>query len=323
MFESMPTARSARPPAPSGATRPGAFTASAASLLLVLLAVFAGSAGAFPRTITDALGREVTIPAPPQRIVSIFASNTELLVALGLEDRIVGVEDYTKYPPGIRESRTIVGGRLGFSAEAIARLEPDLVVMTPARQAASSLLRPMAAAGIPAIVLLHKDLEQVFGNLRLLGQATGEEQQAELVIHELRDRLQQVRLRIADAPPRRVYFETGETDRGGFMTLRPGTYTFDALEAAGGRSVFATLRGLTQVSGEAVIQADPDVVLVARRDMDMSGVRGRVGWQGISAIRAGHVYPVDRALLLIPGPRVVDGVEQMARLLHPERFETP
>ena len=294
-----------------------------AVLLAVACMLPTVAAADFPRTMVDALGREVTIPQPPQRIVSIFASNTELLAALELSDRIVGIEDYTRYPPGIRDGRAIVGGRLGFSAEAIARLEPDLVVLTPARQAAATLIQPMEAAGIPVVVLLHRDLEQVFENLRFLGRVTGEETAAEAAVEALQARLEHVRARIADAPPREVYFETGETDRGGFMTIRPGTYTFDALLAAGGRSVFPGLSGLNQVSGEAVIQADPEVILVARRDMDPGGVERRVGWQRTSAVGDGAVHPVDRSLLLIPGPRVVDGVEQMARLLHPERFPDP
>ncbi len=294
-----------------------------AVLLAVACVLPAAAMAEFPRTVVDALGREVTIAQPPQRIISVFASNTELLAALELTDRIVGIEDYTRYPPGIRDGRAIVGGRLGFSAEAMARLEPDLVVVTPARQAAATLLRPMEAAGIPVVVLLHRDLEQVFDNLRFLGRVTGEEAVAEAAVEALQSRLQQVRLRIADAPPRQVYFETGETDRGGFMTIRPGTYTFDALLAAGGRSVFPDLTGLSQVSGEAVIQADPEVILVARRDMDPTGVAGRVGWQRTTAVRRGAVHPVNRSRLLIPGPRVVDGVEQMARLLHPERFPDP
>lgn len=280
----------------------------------------AGAVEAFPRTVTDALDRQVVIPREPQRIVSIFASNTELLAALSLDDRIVGVEAFTRYPPGIKEGRTIVGGRLGFSAETIARLEPDLVIMTPARQAAATLIKPMAAAGIPVLVLQHRDLEQVFGNLTLLGTATGAEKQAEAAIQNLRGRLERIRHRVDDAPARRVYFETGETDRGGFTTLRPGTYTFDALKAAGGASVFPSLPAFIHVSGEAVIQANPEVILVARRDYRVQGVSNRVGWHRISAIRQGHVYPVSRELLLIPGPRIVDGVEQMARILHPEQF---
>jgi iron complex transport system substrate-binding protein len=273
-----------------------------------------------PVTITDTLGRRVRIPAPPRRIVSIFASNTELLHALGATGRIVGIESFTRYPPGIDRGRAIIGGRLGFSAEAIARLEPDLVVMTPARQAANTLLRPMEIIGVPVVVLLHRDLEQIFSNLRLLGEVLGDPTGAGDVILRLTERLDAVTSRLEGARRPRVYVETGQNDRGNFSTLRRGTYTHDALRIAGGDNIFASLDSITQVSGEAVIAADPEVILVARRDGDVSGVLRRTGWHRISAIRHGRVYAVSRELLLIPGPRIVDGVESMAALLHPARM---
>ena len=268
--------------------------------------------------VRDALGREVAIPDSPQRIVSLFASNTELLAALKLEPRIVGIEDFTRYPPGIRDGRVIVGGRLGFSAEAIARVRPDLVVLTPARGAASTLIRPLSLVGIPVIVLMHSNVEQIFTNLRLLGRAASVDGHAERVVSDLRARLNVVQARVGTLSPVRVYVETGENDRGALQTLREGTYTADAVRLAGGRNVFAGLNTITQVSAEAVIRADPQVIFVARNNsFDPASIGRRPGWQAVSAVREGRVYAIPRALLLIPGPRVVEGVEKMAALLYP------
>lgn len=293
-------------------------------LIAALLIALGGTqAAAFPIQVIDALGREVVIPGRPERIVAIFSSNTEMLAALGLADRIVGIDAFTRYPPEIADLPKI-GGRLGFSAEAIARLNPDLVVMTPARQAANTLLRPLATIGVPAVVLVHQDIERIFKNILFLGRVTGETAAAEALIDGLRERLVGIAQCIADKPPTRVYFETGSNDRGGFMTLREGTYTADALRLAGGVNVFAHRNLLTQVSGEAVLLADPDVILVARYgEQAVAEVKSRVGWQRLKAVRTGQVYQVDRTLLLIPGPRIVAGVEQMARLLHPGCFSAP
>lgn len=268
--------------------------------------------------LQDGMGRTVALEQPPERIVSLFSSNTELLAALGLAPRIVGIEDHTHYPPGIREGRQIVGGRLGFSPEAIARLQPDLVVITPARGAANSLTRPMELVGIPVLVLLHSDIEQIFSNLALLGQATGVSEQAEVRIADLRARLDQVQSRINGQAAPRVYLELGEQSRGAWQTVREGTYTADALRLAGADNVFAGLEGITQVSGEAVIRANPEVILLANQ-VDPTLVSERPGWQQIDAVRNGRIYPVERARLLIPGPRVIDGVEQIAHLLYPEQ----
>lgn len=290
-----------------------------AGALLVGAAVAASAAAdEFPRTVTDAFGRAVTIPTKPARIVSIFASNTEMLVALGVRDRIVGIEDYTRHPPGI-EQLPKVGGRLGFSVEAVARLEPDLVVVTPARHAAATLIKPMATIGVPVVVVMHRDIVQVFANIALLGRATGEETAAAALIARLQGRLAAVAARLAGRAPRRVYLEIDAAARGAFMTVRPGTYTADALRLAGGDNVFAGAPG-PQVSGEAVLHADPDVILLATRRTTPAEIAARVGWQRLTAVRAGAVLPVPRPLLLIPGPRIVDGVETLARLLHPDAF---
>jgi iron complex transport system substrate-binding protein len=292
--------------------------------IVALLMAFAGTqAMAFPIQVIDALDREVVIPGKPERIVAIFSSNTEMLVALGLADRIVGIDAYTRYPAEIADLPKI-GGRLGFSTETIARLNPDLVVMTPARQAANTLLKPLATIAVPAVVLVHHDIERIFKNILFLGRVTGETAAAEALIDGLRERLAVIAQCIADKPPKRVYFETGNNDRGGFMTLREGTYTADALRLAGGVNVFAHRNLLAQVSGEAVLLADPDVILVARYGEEaVAEVKSRVGWHRLKAVQTDRVYQVDRTLLLIPGPRIVAGIEQMARLLHPGCFSAP
>ncbi len=297
--------------------------ASLAVACLPLPAASSGEPAGSALTVRDGLGREVRLPAPPRRIVSIFASNTELLAALGLAPRIVGIEDFTHYPPGIRDGRAIVGGRLGFSAEAIARLRPDLVVLTPSRGAAQTLVRPLALVGIPTLVLVHRDLAQIFANLALLGRAAGEQDAAQRTVAALQARLAAVRRRVAGQPPTRVFVEIGANDRGALQTVRAGTYPADAVGLAGGTNVFAGLAGITQVSAEAVLHADPDVILVARDGFDPASLARRPGWTGLRALRRGRVHAVPRALLLIPGPRVVAGVELMAGLLHPGADRRP
>ena len=289
-----------------------------------LLAARRARAMGWPRVLTDGLGRTVEVAAPPRRIVAVFASNVEMLAALGLLDRVVGIEAYTRFPPEVA-GKPLVGGRLGFSVEAIARLEPDLVVMTPARQAAHALTEPLARLGVPAVVVAHRDLAQVFGNIALLGQATGTEAEAATLLAGSRAKLDALALRVAGLPPPTVFLETGSTGRGAFGTVRPGTYTFDILRAAGGQAALADLaaNGPAQVSGEAILRADPDVYLLAGRPDQAAEVPDRPGFAALRAVRAGRLHAVPRAELLIPGPRVVAGVERLARLLHPAAFASP
>lgn len=284
----------------------------------ILIAARPARVAAWPRVLRDGLGRMVTIPALPRRIVAVFASNVEMLAALGLIDRIIGIEAYTRFPPEVA-GKSLVGGRLGFSAEAIARLAPDLVVMTPARQAAHALTGPLARMDVPTLVVTHRDLAQVFGNIALLGQATGTEAAAEALLATLHARLRAVEARVAGQPPPSVFLETGANGRGAFGTTRPGSYTFDILRAAGGRPALPDLgaTGPAQVSGEAILRADPDIYLLAGRPDQAAEVPGRPGFATLRAVSTGRLHAVPRAELLIPGPRVVLGVERLARLLHP------
>ena len=275
----------------------------------------------WPRAVTDGLGRRVEIAAPPRRIAAIFASNVEMLAGLGLVDRIAAIEAYTRFPPEV-VGKPLVGGRLGFSAEAIARLGCDLAVMTPARGAAHLLTEPLARAGIPTIVVIHRDLPGVFDNIALLGRATGAEMVAEALAAGLRARLAALADRLRGRPPVPVFLETSSNGRGAFGTARPRTYTHDILLRAGGAPVFPGLpdSAPAQVSGEAILRADPAAYLLAGRPDQAAEVAGRPGFPGLRAVRDGRVHPVSRALLLIPGPRVVEGAEQVARLLHPDSF---
>jgi len=273
---------------------------------------------AFPKIVTDGFGRSVAIERKPQRIVSIFASNTEMLAAIGIADRIVGIEDYTRYPAGI-DSRARVGGRLGFSIEAVAKLDPDLVVMTPARNAVSNLLKPLEMLGIPTVIIVHRDIRQVFGNIALLGEATGEGDAARALLSAMRMRIDAVAAEIADRPKRSVYLETSAAARGNFMTAQTNSYTADILRLSGGQNVFDGIAG-QQVSGEAVLLADPETVLLASTGVTPQKLGTRAGWDRLNAVQSGNVFSVSRAFLLIPGPRVVDGIESVARLLHPDAF---
>lgn len=274
----------------------------------------------WPRRVTDALGREVVIPAAPRRIVAIFSSNVEMLAAIGAGPEIVAIEAWTRYPPEIVARTGRVGGRLGFSVEAIARMDADLVVMTPARQAAAGMVDPLGRIGVPALVLTHRRLDDILGNIRLLGRATGHDADGDAVAAAMAARIDHLRRCLAGRPPVRVYLETGSDDRGAAFTLRDDTYTGDILRAAGGVSVFAGRDRLGRVSGEAVWQADPDMILVAGTPAQAQALTARPGWGGIGAVARGDVAAVSRALLLIPGPRVVDGAWMLARLLHPAAF---
>lgn len=262
------------------------------------------------------------LPALPQRIIPIFASNTELVVAAGLTDRIVGVEAYTRFPREIAHLPQ-VGGRLGFSVDRVAKLRPDLVIVTPARQALHQLVDPLERLGIPVIVLTHPTIAAVLANLRLVARAGGVEAHGDAVARGLEARLAAVAGRQVRQPGPRALMIIGRVANGLLLVARPDTYTADAARAAGVRDALTGPRHLPQISPEAVLRADPDCVLFAGTEDAMGEVFDAPAWSGLRARREGRLFAVHRAEFLIPGPRVVDGIEKLAARLGTVTWNRP
>lgn len=284
----------------------------------VLGIVFGGlpAAAADPIVVHDAFERTVALPAPPQRIVTIFSSNVEIVASLGLADRIVGIEAYTRYPPEVL-NKPLVGGRLGFSVDKVVEQRPDLVVVTPARQAAHQLVDPMERIGVPVMVLLQRDVNEVLANIRLVGRATGVPERGEAVTSQLQARIDAVTRRVEGLERPRVIMITGRLGNGLLLITRPKTYTGDAIVLAGGR--FGLESALAQVSPEAILNADPDILLFAGNQRDLDELVVRPGWRDMRAVKGKRAYAVSRSELLIPGPRTIDGIEHLAAIFHPEK----
>jgi iron complex transport system substrate-binding protein len=266
------------------------------------------------------MGRKVRIAAPPQRIVTVFPSNVEILFALGLADRVVAIGGRVRHPPEA-VAKPSVGGTLGYSPEAVAAYRPDLLVLTPSHQTALGLVEPFTRAGVPVLMLSHPDLPSVLRNIDLVGQATGTEAQAERVRARMQQQLEAVRARWQGLPLRSVYLETAAAERGAFQTIGRGHYADDALAWAGGRNVFSDLAGSQQVSAEAIAVRNPEVIVSLQAvPKPAAAIAARPGWQHLQAVREGRVVVLERGHKLIPGPRQIEAVLDYARALHPERF---
>lgn len=292
----------------------------AAGTGMALAEPVSGPAGTWPRTLVDALQRSVRIAAPPQRIVTVFPSNVEILFALGLASRVVAIGGRVRHPPEA-VGKPSVGGALGYSPEAVAAYRPDLLVLTPSHQTALGLVEPFTRAGVPVLMLAHPDLPSVLRNITLVGQATGAEAQAERLGGQMLQQLEAVRARWHGVPLRSVYLETAAAERGAFQTIGRGHYADDALAWAGGRNVFSDLNGSQQVSAEAIAVRDPEVIISLQAvPKPASLIAARPGWQHLRAVREGRVVVLERGHKLIPGPRQIEAVLDYARALHPERF---
>jgi iron complex transport system substrate-binding protein len=259
-----------------------------------------------------------TAPAPdiPRRIVSLTPALTEILFALDLGDRVVGVTRFCDYPAATRDLPK-VGGYVNPSVEAILALDPDAVFVSPNtgnRDAALSVER----AGARLVVVDADDLDDTFAAIHTVAWACGVEERGTALSAELRARLDDVGRRLGDraAVPALFCIQLDPIIAAG-----PGTLPGDLLALAGGANMVET-EGYPRLGVETVIEEAPEVILQARMDVADREADRRVldywnRWGSIPAVRSGRVHVFDGTTALRPGPRIVEAVEELARLLHP------
>jgi iron complex transport system substrate-binding protein len=275
--------------------------------------------------VTDSLGRQVTLEAPPQRIVSLAPSNTEILFALGAEERLVGRDDFSDYPPVALDIPSIGSLYPNVNAEVVVDLQPDLVLAAGITNPAD--VQQLADLGLTVFATrINRTLEDVFSDILDVGMLVGRSAEAEALVGGLRARAEAVTSKtgtIAERP--KVFYEVDATEPSSPWTSGPGTFIDQLITQAGGQNVGAVLaEQYAQISLEQLVAEDPDVIVLGSatyggQTPDMVGERA--GWQDIRAVANGAVYTFDDNLVSRPGPRVVDGLETLARLIHPELFE--
>lgn len=283
--------------------------------------------GTDPITLTDGIGYEITLEGPAQKVVSIAPSNTELLFAVGAGDQVVGRDLFSLYPPEAEQIHSVGGDMGNFSLEEIARLQPDLVLASP-------LTAPETIEGMkevtPNVFVIPNptDLEGMYANIVTVGELTGHKGDAEDLVAGLRARAETVLEKTAGITERpKVYYELDATDPAKPWTPGPGTFVDLLIRLAGGENVGASLSGeWAQISQEELIVQDPDIILLGNSlpiygGMTPEQVAARPGWDVLQAVQNNKVLPFNDDLVSRPGPRMIDGLEELARVFHPESFE--
>ena len=289
------------------------WSARAALILIVWLSL---CAPALALTVTDQSGRSVTLSGPPRRIVSLVPSVTEILFAIGAQDALVGVTDFCDYPPEAR-NKPKIGGMIAPNLEAIAARKPDLVVATTAGNREETF-EQLARLSLPVYVVNPERLADVFDLIARLGALTGREAQAARVVGALSARVKAVADRVAARPRPRVLYVLWPDP---LIVPARATLVSELLALAGADSVTANAgTGYMRYSLEAAVAGAPEVIVLASHSSGQ-GPMDREKWQrftALPAVRAGRVYTVSGDLTHRYGPRLVDGLEQLARFVHPE-----
>jgi iron complex transport system substrate-binding protein len=264
------------------------------------------------------------LSARPSRIVSLVPALTEMLFAVGAGPQVVGVSSFDHYPPEVL-SRPRVGALLDPDVERILGLRPDLVVVYGSQ---SDLERQMRRAEIPVYSYRHGDLEHVTDTLRELGARVGHASDAERVAAAIDQRLHRVRMRVAGLPRPRVLLVFGREPGSLRNIYASGGYGFlqDMLTLAGGQNVFGDVKKESvQATSELILARKPDVILEVRPSPP-DGTNETAGpdsaWATLSsvpAVRLKRITILTGDQFVVPGPRVAEGAERMAEVLHPSR----
>lgn len=288
---------------------PGLFRWAIPGVLLILM-------GLAPRPVAaaryiDALGRQVTVAAAPRRIVSLVPSVTETLFALGLGERVVGVTRFATYPPeALRKPK--VGGYADPSLEAVVALRPDLV-LAAADATSAAFVKRLAGLGIPVYVVYPRTLQETVRTIRRIGAVAGVPAVGDRLARKLRRAVRRLKTARPTRPPPRVLLCVMLHP---LVVAGPDTLAGDLIRTAGGRNVVPPGPARYPTWGpEAVLAADPDVIVVSPHPGEKNPVGFFSRWPMLRAVRSGHVVAIDPDWLDRPGPRLERGLNALAAAL--------
>ncbi|HZH35088.1 MAG TPA: cobalamin-binding protein [Pyrinomonadaceae bacterium] len=269
------------------------------------------------REVTDDLGRRVKVPEKIERFVSLAPNLTENVFAVGAGERLVGVTTYCNFPAEAQKISK-VGDTINPNLETILALKPQLVLVSTASQI-ESFTRQMEERGIAVFVLNPKDFEGVLQNLRLLGDLLGTQSNAEKLVSDLQARVSLVENKISGEKPVRVFVQIS---REPLYTIGRASFLTDLIKRAGGESITLEVpEAYPKISKEMVLASQPEAVILSADDaMGEGNSTAADVLRDSPAVKDNRVYKINGDLLTRPSPRLVDGLEEIARALHPQVF---
>jgi len=289
--------------------------------VLLLLVLFHVSASySTPKTFKDEVGREVAFSFPPKRIVSLAPNVTEILFSLGLDEEIVGVSIHCNFPEKAK-TKVQVGSYISLDFEKIVSLKPDLIIATGAGNTRDMVER-LERLGFPTYVIFPKNLEDVLQSIRHIGQVAGREREGMEIIQGMRRRRESVVELTQGLPRPRVFLQIGEAP---IVTVGKNSFANDLIRLAGGENIAGKEKEMYPRFGmEEILKRSPEVILVS--SMNPKGNYEKVlqewsRWKTIPAVKNGRLHLIDSDLVDRPSPRIIEGLEEMAKFLHPERFK--
>ncbi|TFD92921.1 ABC transporter substrate-binding protein [Jeotgalibacillus sp. R-1-5s-1] len=283
----------------------------------------AGEESAFPVTVTDATGEDITIEEQPEAIVSMIPSNTEIAYALGLDEEIVGVSDFDNYPEAALEVEKI--GGLEFNVEKIISLQPDVVLAHDSNAGAAEGLQQIKDAGIPVVVIENAtDFEQVYDTIEMIGQVTGTTGEAEQIVADMQagfDEIAEKASAISEEDRKQVLVDVSGLPE--VYVAGNNTFMQEMLDLINADNVAADQEGFVMLSEEEIVSRNPETVVLTYGEFVEDPVGQWMSHGGFSEVAAVqnedlHVVPSDPVNR--SGPRLVEGTQALAEAIYPDVF---
>lgn len=270
------------------------------------------TAAAFPVTVTDTNGKEVTFEAAPKRIVALAPSFVEVLFSIGAGDALVAVDENTNFPPEAHSLTKISGFQP--SVEGIAAQKPDLVTIF---YDPGGLQEALERLGVRVLFLKSPaSVQGVFEQIELLGRATGHLTQAKDLVADMKAKIDAVTQKVRGVKQGPKVFHELSPD---LYTASEEDFVGDLYTTLKAQNIAAGAGPFPQLTQEAVISANPEVIILADEPaVTVEDVKARPGWENVSAVKNGHIYTVDPDIVSRPGPRLIEALETLAKLLYPE-----
>lgn len=292
-----------------------------AGMTLVLLSPLLWTSFSFPGTMMfkDEVGREVTVPFPPRSIVSLAPNVAEILFSLGLDEEIVGVSIHSNFPERAK-SKVRVGSYIRLDFEKIASLNPDLIIATGAGNTRDMVGR-LEKLGFQTYVIYPKNFSDILQSIAHIGQVVNREKEARAIIDGMRKRCERVVELTRGLPRPKVLIQIGDVP---LVTVGRGSFADDLIRLAGGENIAGEEKeGYPRLGMEEILKRSPEVIVISSMSPTedyQKVLQEWTRWKTIPAVKNGRISLIDSDLLDRPSPRIIDGLEELARVLHPERF---
>lgn len=271
----------------------------------------------YPMEIIDGYGNKVTLDKQPTKIISLAPSHTEILFALGLDDEIIGVTPYCVYPEKATTKEN-VGDAFNINIEKILELEPDLFIQYgPGKEDVNNKL---SSSGIVVLSYAPESIEEVINLINEIGRATNKIAEAEAVTQDMISKKDYILETVKEANKPKVFFEVWDEP---LQTAGPGSFLDELINLAGGDNIAKDAQGAyAQFDLEQLIERNPDIYITSKdvETKTVESIKARAGFDEINAIKNDRIYILD-PLISIPGPRIIDGLEMLAKSIHPELFD--